>query len=143
MSNGKIKKHSHKLQKKEKKNKIKNINLSYIIQMALNEKFKSIKQEDKKIILYKITEIYSDNDELLKFMDELDKDNIDFVFDIVFAWNTENRDRIRENENKDFQKLIWKISELSIKVNKLIIEWKEFLSDEKDDNDLKKLEEIF
>lgn len=111
--------------------------------MTIYETLKNIKQEDKKIILYKIAEIYSNSDELLSFIDGLQNDNIDFVFNIVFAWNTEKRDRIREDENEDFQKLIWKISELSVKVNKLIIEWKEFLSNEKDDKDLEKLEEMF
>ncbi len=107
------------------------------------EKIKNLTQENKKLILYKVAEIYSDDDELLVFMDNLEWEDIDIVFDIVFAWSEDERNKKWIKENEKINKLIWEISELNNKVNKLIISQKEFVEESKDNDRLKKLENMF
>lgn len=107
------------------------------------EKIKKLTQENKKLILYKVSEIYSDDDELLNFMDSLEWEDIDVVFDIVFAWNEGERNTKWIKENEKINKLIWEISELNNKVNKLIISQKEFIDEGKDDARLKEIENMF
>lgn len=107
------------------------------------EKIKKLTQENKKLILYKVSEIYSDDDELLNFMDSLEWEDIDVVFDIVFAWNEGERNTKWIKENEKINKLIWEISELNNKVNKLIISQKEFIDAGKDNARLKEIENMF
>lgn len=107
------------------------------------EKIKNLTQENKKLILYKVAEIYSDDDELLVFMDNLEWEDIDIVFDIVFAWSEDERNKKWIKENEKINKLIWEISELNNKVNKLIISQKEFVEESKDNDRLKELENMF
>lgn len=111
--------------------------------MAINETFKNITQENKKLILYKITEIYSENDELLDFMDKLEWNYIDTVFNIIFAWNEKERNKIWNEENEKNNKLLSWINELYNKVNQHIIQQKEFIEEGKDEDRLKELESMF
>jgi len=100
-------------------------------------------ENEKKLILYKIIEIYSDDDELLNTVDELEWEVINKIFDIIFAWNENERNKKRIKENEKIKKLIWEISMLNNKINKLIISQKEFTEEWKDDDRLKELENMF
>lgn len=100
-------------------------------------------ENEKKLILYKIIEIYSDDDELLNTVDELEWEVINKIFDIIFAWNENERNKKRIKENEKIKKLIWEISMLNNKINKLIISQKEFTEERKDDDRLKELENMF
>jgi len=102
-----------------------------------------ITENEKKLILYKIIEIYSDDEELLNTIDELDWESINTIFDIIFAWSEKERNKKRIKENEKINKLIWEISMLNNKINKLIISQKEFTDESKDENRLKELENMF
>ena len=100
-------------------------------------------ENEKRLILYKIIEIYSDDDELLNTVDELEWEVINKIFDIIFAWNENERNKKRIKENEKINKLIWEISMLNNKINKLIISQKEFTEEWKDEDRLKELENMF
>mgnify|MGYP007013921195 CR=1 FL=1 len=100
--------------------------------MILPKKYQNLPQVKKKLILYKFAEIYSDSDELLNFMDNLEWDDINFVFNVVFAWNNIERQEFWNKQNDSLKKMLWKINELSKKINSLIIQEKEFLTTAED-----------
>lgn len=102
-----------------------------------------LNENEKKLILYKIIEIYSNDDELLNTIDELEWESINKIFDIIFAWNENERNKKRIKENENINKLIWEISMLNNKINKLIISQKEFTEESKDEDRLKELENMF
>lgn len=104
---------------------------------------KKLTEKEKKLILFKLVEIYSDDDELLNSVDELESESVDTILDIIFAWNENERNKKWINENEKINKLVWKISILNNKINKLILSQKEFIEEWIDSDRLKELENMF
>lgn len=110
--------------------------------MSIKEKFKNLSQEDKKLVLYKFAEIYSDSDELLDFMDNLKWDEVNSVFDIIFAWNEKERENLWNKEDEKFKKLLGKINELGTKINTSIVQEKELLNKSKEQKDFSNIDNL-
>lgn len=104
---------------------------------------KKLTEKEKKLILFKLVEIYSDDDELLNSVDELEWESVDTILDIIFAWNENERNKKWINENEKLNKLVWKISMLNNKINALILSQKEFKEEWNDSDRLKELENMF
>lgn len=112
------------------------------IMMKLPESFNTLSQENKKVVLYKIAEIYWWDDELLEFIDSLEWDNIDTICNIVFAKNHEEREKLRNDEFNSLWKTIEEIDLLRNSIDKLIIEITEFSQKIEDEKNVEDIEDI-
>lgn len=110
--------------------------------MKLPESFNTLSQENKKVVLYKIAEIYWWDDELLEFIDSLEWDNIDTICNIVFAKNHEEREKLRNDEFNSLWKTIEEIDLLRNSIDKLIIEITEFSQKIEDEKNVEDIEDI-
>ena len=110
--------------------------------MKLPESFYTLSKDNKKVILYKITEIYWWDDELLKFIDSLEWNNIDTVCNIVFAANNEERERLRNEEFDSLWKTVEEINFLKNSIDKLIIELTEFSEQAKEEKEIEDVEDL-
>ena len=110
--------------------------------MKLPESFHKLSQENKKVILYKITEIYWWDDELLEFIDSLEWDNINTICNIVFAENKETREKLWNDEFSSLWKTIEEINLLKNSIDKLIIELTEFSEKVDEEKDIENIEDV-
>ena len=76
-------------------------------------------------------------------MENLEWENRDIIFNIIFIWNKKKREEIWNQEAKKYDELLLKISELHNKINKVAVEQKEFSEKSKDDDRIKEIENMF
>jgi hypothetical protein len=112
------------------------------IMMKLPESFNTLSQKNKKVVLYKIAEIYWWDDDLLEFIDSLEWDNIDTICNIVFAKNHEEREKLRNDEFNSLWKTIEEIDLLRNSIDRLIIEITEFSQKIEDEKNVEDIEDI-
>ena len=111
--------------------------------MKIPESFYSLSQDNKKVILYKIAEIYWWEGELLEFIDSLEWEDIDTICNIVFAKNSEEREKLRDKELDSLWKTVEEIGFLRNSIDKLIIELTEFSEKAEEEKEIEEIEDIF
>jgi len=110
--------------------------------MKLPERFQTLSSENKKIILYKVAEIYWWDDKLLNFIDSLEGDDIDVVCNIIFAENENEREILRKNELANLEKTVEEIEFLNNNIDKLAIEISEFSEKINEETDIENIEDF-
>lgn len=94
--------------------------------MTIPEKFNKLTRQQKKQILYKVCEIYSDSDDFLDYINELDNESTEFVWKLFFSAKWENeRNTLWEKEYEKYEKLINNIKDLKRLVDMLWLEMEE------------------
>jgi len=95
--------------------------------MQILEKIKALPLEKRKNVLYKIAEIYSEDEELLNFIDNLQwEDQVNFVCDVLFS-GKENREKLWMETDIEIKHILEKLQQENIKANLLSLEIEELV----------------
>lgn len=108
--------------------------------MKLPEKYSHLNDDQKKIFIEKVIDLYWDEDlKQLKNSDDFWKEIIDFLFSYIFS-DSEQRSKIRDELNNKYYEYVKQIQLFIQKMNKLNIETNEFKSYLEEKNDIESLE---
>lgn len=112
--------------------------------MNIPPEFNSLPFPKKKAVLYKFAEIYSNDDSLLKFIDSLDEEQLNFACNFIFTKDNSDREKLRESEKKKLWQTITDIDFLNQKLSKIQLEYQELKDDDQNSNELLDIEnELF
>lgn len=102
--------------------------------MQVSEKIKALPLDKRKRVLYKIAEIYSDDEELLNFIDNLQwETQVNFVCDVLFS-GKENREKLWTETDIEVKHMLGQLQQENMKANLLLLEIQEFIKNQEDEN---------
>lgn len=108
--------------------------------MQVLEQIKNLPLEKRKTVLYKIVEIFSDDEELLNFVDNLQgEEQVNFVCDVLFSWK-ENREKLWMKVDEEMKTMLNWLQQEKLKANLLSLQIEEFIKekDNEDNSDIEK-----
>lgn len=107
--------------------------------MQVQDQIKNLPLEKRKMVLYKIVEIFSNDGDLLNFIDNLQwEEQVNFVCDILLAWK-ENRENLWKEVDIEMQKMLNWLQQEKVKVDLLSLEIEELMKENEEIFDAEKI----
>lgn len=105
--------------------------------------YKKLSAEKQKLFLYKLSEIYINDDVFLNSIEQLEENTVSTILDFVFSENEIERKEKRAQLNKNFKANLDKVKQIKTKSNNLIRNYDEFIEKNEELKELLDLESQF